>query len=138
MVVHRFREVAPPCTTHVTFTLLDMNLHRAVQNNIHRLARLFDRHHVHPRRKDPPMRVLRHPIQLGVRQPLEQFNVREDVAGIVFLEFSHSQHILLPSQRLPKSGFVFAMGESFKRLRKSVFNLISNPSHAARESGNNF
>src|SRR5688572_4008170 len=75
-----------------------MDLHRAMQNDIHRLTRLFNGQHISPRLKHAAMRALCNPIQLGWRQPREQPNIREQIASIVFSPWrvSHCAHILHP------------------------------------------
>ena len=47
------------------------------------------------------MCALRDPVQLRGCHALEQLDVREQIAGIVFLEFSHCEHILLPLLLFP-------------------------------------
>jgi hypothetical protein len=43
-----------------------------------------------PIREHAAMCAVRHPIQLNWGETFEQFDVRKEIAGIVFLKFSHA------------------------------------------------
>jgi hypothetical protein len=120
---------------HIPLALLDVDLHRPMQDDVHRLAGLFDGHHVASRLEDAAMRMLSHPVQLRGCQPGEKFDVRQQVASVSFLVSTILSIFYILLSPLPM-GEGRDEGDCNNTDIFSPRSTISRPSYAATDSAN--